>query len=200
MLAFKLTPWYGTLPDWLAALGTVGAFFAGLRLLRKELDARLDEVEDRRQAQARLVVAWTDIEQVKGMLGPPAAAPSYEFALIVKNNSEEPVYDVRITMVSEDSPFADDPEAARREDGTLEAGALEGRFSMVPPGERIRNAIPLDVAPSPYPPCSLSFTDAQERRWKRYPNGRLQGPPEVRQSVKDRLDAWARGQVEQLDA
>jgi hypothetical protein len=58
MLAFELTDFYGTLPDWLAALGTIGAFFAGLRLLRKELEARRDDVEDRRSAQARLVAAW----------------------------------------------------------------------------------------------------------------------------------------------
>jgi hypothetical protein len=199
MLAFELTTWYGTLPDWLAALGTLGAFFAGLRLLRKELEARREDVEDRRRAQARLVAAWTDYQPVPGMLGPPIATPPHEHVFFVRNGSEEPVYDVSVTMVAKDSPFAGDPEAARREDGGLEAGAVGAYFSLVPPGECIRNTIPAEIVPGPYPPCSLSFTDAQERRWKRFPNGRLQGPPEIRRSVKDRLDSCARGQIDELD-
>jgi hypothetical protein len=199
MLAFELTPFWGTLPDWLAAAGTIGAFFAGLRLLRKELDTRREALEDRRRAQARLVAAWTDIQPVPGLLGPPITIPPYEHVFFVRNGSEEPVYDVSIIMVAEDSPYADDPEAAWRKDGALEAGAMHAHFSIVPPGERIRNTIPAAVAPSPYPPCALSFTDAQERRWKRYPNGRLEGPSEPRRSVKDRLDAWARGRMDELD-
>jgi hypothetical protein len=107
------------------------------------------------------------------LLGPPITIPPYEHVFFVRNGSEEPVYDVSIIMVAEDSPYADDPEAAWRKDGALEAGAMHAHFSIVPPGERIRNTIPAAVAPSPYPPCALSFTDAQERRWKRYPNGRL---------------------------
>jgi hypothetical protein len=151
MLAFELTPFWGTLPDWLAAAGTIGAFFAGLRLLRKELDTRREALEDRRRAQARLVAAWTDIQPVPGLLGPPITIPPYEHVFFVRNGSEEPVYDVSIIMVAEDSPYADDPEAAWRKDGALEAGAMHAHFSIVPPGERIRNTIPAAVAPSPYP-------------------------------------------------
>jgi hypothetical protein len=127
------------------------------------------------------------------------ATPPYEHVFFVRNGSEEPIYDVRVTMVAKDSPLRAIPEAARGEDGRLEVGAVAAYFSLVPPGERIRNTIPADIVPGPYPPCSLSFTDAQERRWKRFPNGRLQGPPEVRRSVKDRLDAYARGQMDELD-
>jgi hypothetical protein len=177
MLAFEFTPFWGTLPDWLAAVGTVGAFIAGLRLLQKELDARREALEDRRRAQARLVAAWTDMQPVPGMLGPPIATPPYEHVFFVRNGSEEPVYDVSIIMVAEDSRFADDPEAAMRGDGTLEDGAVHAHFSIVPPGERVRNTISAEIAPSPYPPCALTFRDAQERRWKRYPNGRLEGHP-----------------------
>lgn len=42
----------GTIPDWIAALGTVAAFGVALRPLAKELAARREVEEDCRRAQA----------------------------------------------------------------------------------------------------------------------------------------------------
>ena len=49
---------FGTVPDWLAAVGTLLAFVVALRLLFKELAAHREQEEDRRRNQASLVTAW----------------------------------------------------------------------------------------------------------------------------------------------
>ena len=102
MVAFKLTPFRGTLPDWLAALGTVGGFFAGLRLLRKELDARREVEEDRRRQQASRVACWVGmIEQEPGRRLMPERAGEFPLVVgaVLHNGSEEPVYDCRLSPV-----------------------------------------------------------------------------------------------------
>lgn len=48
---------WGTVPDWVAAFGTLAAFAVALRLLFKELEARREYEADRRRDQARLVAA-----------------------------------------------------------------------------------------------------------------------------------------------
>ena len=74
-----------------------------LRLLAKELAARREQEEDRRRAQAHLVSVWPEY---KGHEDP--CLPWY---VVVKNGSEEPVYDVHATVVSADSRAASDPDA-----------------------------------------------------------------------------------------
>jgi hypothetical protein len=53
-------------------------------------------------------------------------------------------------------------------------------------------------------PVSVSFRDAQNYRWKRHSDGpleQLEVPRTVRRSsVKDRLDAFAKGQMDEKDA
>jgi hypothetical protein len=83
----------GTLADWVTALGTVGAFWATYGLLRKEL-------EDRRRAQARLVNAWHEYKAYSKRPG----------RVVVKNGSEEPVYDVIASTITAGTPWASDPE------------------------------------------------------------------------------------------
>jgi len=108
---------WGTVPDWVTAFGTLAAFAVALRLLAKELAARREYEEDRRRDQARLVAAW--VERFIAM------APTNQYVVVLRNGSEEPVYDLRVTMVASDSPFASDPEAVRSKDGTLkEAGPV----------------------------------------------------------------------------
>jgi hypothetical protein len=90
-------PDWGTVPDWLAAVGILAAFAVALRLLGKELAARREAEEDRRREQARQVSVWaTEIEQV------PPALGSLVFFVVRANRSDEPVYDVLIEMASND--------------------------------------------------------------------------------------------------
>jgi hypothetical protein len=103
----------GTVPDWVAAGGTVFAFFVALRLLDKELEVRREQQEDRRSEQARLVSQWIPEPEREGH------TPNFVFAVIVRNGGEEPIYNVTITMAPPDSAYAADPEAGPTEAGTL---------------------------------------------------------------------------------
>jgi hypothetical protein len=144
---------WGPAPDWLTAIGTVGAFAVALVLLGREQ-------EDRRRAQARRVSVLPT--------GVKVDDDGIEwFSLKARNNSEEPVYEVRAAMMSDLNPFAQDPEAApiRPDIETLWPVLLAAEGS-----EYRFNVKQLGVRPGV---VGFSFTDAQGRRWKRLPNGRL---------------------------
>jgi hypothetical protein len=177
----------GTVPDWVAAGGTVFAFFVALRLLDKELEVRREQQEDRRRAQARLVSKWIPEPEREGH------TPNFVFAVMVRNGSEEPIYNVTITMAPPDSAYAADPEA-----GPTEAGTLRYQRPVMAPGETFRDE--RRMVPDLPGHLGVSFTDAAGRRWKRYPDGRLVEPGRPRRrSRKDYYNAWLAGELENLD-
>jgi hypothetical protein len=174
-------------PDWVGAGGTVFAFFVALRLLDKELEVRREQQEDRRSVQARLVSQWIPEPERQ------APTPNFVFAVIVHNGSEEPIYNVTITMAPPDSAHAADPEA-----GPTEAGTLRYQRPVMAPGETFRDEHPM--VPDLPGHLGVSFTDAAGRRWKRYPDGRLVEPGRPRRrSRKDYYNAWIAGELENLD-
>jgi hypothetical protein len=118
--------------DWVGAGGTVFAFFVALRLLDKELEVRREQQEDRRSVQARLVSQWIPEPERQ------APTPNFVFAVIVHNGSEEPIYNVTITMAPPDSAHAADPEA-----GPTEAGTLRYQRPVMAPGETFRDEHPM---------------------------------------------------------
>jgi hypothetical protein len=161
----------GTIPDWIAALGTVFAFFVALGLLTKELAARREAEDDRRSEQARRVAAWTL----------PGPVPEITHVLVMHNGSEEPVY--AITLIMEDQ---DKPGSVTRKDF----------WDYLPPEERSKESSGSVGRPGP---ITLSFTDAAGRRWTRYPDGRLVEHGRHRRSRKDDMNAWIAGELEHLD-
>jgi hypothetical protein len=172
---------WGTVPDWLAGIGTLAAFFVALRVLAKELEARLEQAEDRRREQARLVSAWVST--------PEDDLPP-EFTLIVRNGSNEPVYQVKASMVPYDSPYGSDPE-----DGTGQPRSVVETSEILPPGKDWQTYFDprSRIVPGP---VSMSFTDAAGRRWTRYPDGRLVEPDRPqRRSRKDYMNAWIAGEL-----
>jgi hypothetical protein len=195
MLAFEWTDSYGTLPDWLAALGTVGAFAVTYALLRKEQQARREDQDDRRRAQARLIAAWTT--RSTPLYDPSSGRGRLEFR--IRNGSEEPVYDVLMMMVPRQSAFADDPVEANFH---TEESAVLVELPILPPNHVEERDLRVEGGLA-RGRLGLAFTDTADRRWKRYPDGRLQlvsAPQPARQrSVKDRLDAFAKGQMDELD-
>jgi hypothetical protein len=77
---------WGSVPDWLAGLGTILAFILAFTVLRRELRAI-------RVHEARLVSVWsTYIGSVED------TSKSYAFELFVRNGGTEPVYSVRIRI------------------------------------------------------------------------------------------------------
>jgi hypothetical protein len=193
MLAFKFTPWWGTLPDWIAALGTVGALFAGLRLLRKELETRREDVEDRRRAQARLVAAWASPPERRHDRTKDTSA--WVFYVLTRNGSDEPVRNVTVTFYR---PPSSQP-------SSLEP-VFRMRYPVLSPQTTEEwGPLPAERDPLVGPPVAIVFRDSQGYMWQRERDGLLQllaspaSSTKKRRSVKDRLHAWARGQVDELD-
>lgn len=176
-------PDWGSVPDWLAAVGTLAAFAVALRLLAKELAARREYEGDRRRAQARLISTWDTFPEPD-----PHDSSVYWFYVVVKNASEEPVYRVSVVMEEPGSIFAE----------TTGSPNARMEFFTVAPGESDRLGFRMPEHRSGR--LTLSFTDAAGRRWERYPDGRLvelNRPP--RRPRKDKLNDWIAGQVDQLD-
>jgi hypothetical protein len=177
---------WGTVPDWVTAFGTVAAFAVALRLLAKELAARQEQEEDRRRAQARLVNAWPGVRSRRSDGG-----EEYAYFAVVKNNSDEPIYDVYTTAAPMDGRFASDPEAARGQ-----AQVINYDWKNLLPGDSREGGLP---GPR-FLAIGLSFTDSQGRRWKRLPNGTLtEVTKRQRRSRKDYMNAWIAGELDHLD-
>jgi hypothetical protein len=184
-------PDWGTVPDWLAAVGTLAAFAVALRLLAKELAARRQYEEDRRRGQARLVAAWTSTPSMSRRLGDK---PSM-FDVIVRNGSDEPIYAVVLTMLA--PTFYRKPPTGPHVGGGV---AFEAAYGVLGPHdeERVTHVVE-STSPGP---VRVTFTDSQGYRWRRHPMGELEllkGQATRRRPHKDELNAWVAGQVDQLD-
>lgn len=148
---------WGTIPDWIGAIGTSGAFIAGLLLIKRQLGELRALEDERRIAGARRVSAWcmwdSDVSPAR-------------YHLYVRNGASDPVYRCQVEV--------------RISDGGLTAGFY---FPMIPP-EHTSDALvePSDLgvaagaypaAPDPFAEVSLSFEDAQDRLWHRAGDGAL---------------------------
>jgi hypothetical protein len=155
---------FGDTATWVLAIGTLGTFYVSLRLLRR---AR----EDRRVEQARLVSAWS--------LDMTEDPDGWRLTYIVRNNSEEPVYEVILNAMC----------------------GVRGTFvrwlGTLGPAERRRVTILLPGAPrsEDYRP-SLGFVDSAGRRWLRDGLGRLTEPGARGMEALLNEDAGAYGSVE----
>jgi hypothetical protein len=170
----------GTLADWIAAVGTVGAFAVTSALLIREIRIHRAQKEEQDKVQARQVAAWLDLRAAPGdaVENPPGLVTE----MVFKNGSEEPIYGVRVTVVARDSPFASDPDAAT----WPSAGTVRGTMGLLPPGQIIRHLAPGVPTNLESLALGLSFSDVQGRRWKRLPTGALQA------TIHHQADAYAR--------
>jgi hypothetical protein len=195
MLAFKWTPWWGTLPEWLAAFGTLLAFAVALRLLFKELETRREDVDVRLRAQARLVAAWA--AQVK--TDETSDRRRTTCHLLTRNGSDEPVHNVKVTLYERGSAKDSLHERATHWYSLLAPQTTEA-FGPVYLEEELYFAwSSLTV--------SIAFRDSQGYSWLREPNGiltLLAGSPSLgkhrRRSVKDRLEAITKGEMDASDS
>lgn len=141
---------WGSVPEWFAAIGTVGALFVALILLRNELAdrRRAAEVADRRPADG--IFAWAE---------PRTDAGGWQ--TFVHNRSDEPIYDAVVYF----TPLTDPPLPTE-----------ESVWGTVPPGgpkagDRYGDR-PGDLFG--IPPVEIEFTDGRGRHWRRDDTGQLQ--------------------------
>jgi hypothetical protein len=136
--------------DTFSAVGTVGAFFVGFLLLRREHRREADRAEDDRRAQAERISAW--VELTRKLDG------SRELAFHIHNASAMPIYDVELPL----------PAHGGEEPGSEFVG-------LVPPGRTVQRAAPTDwlrtyVEPEP---VQIEFLDSAGHRWSRDEQGSL---------------------------
>jgi hypothetical protein len=165
---------FGSLPDWLSGVGTVGALLLTYALLRRELDARRDEVNDRRRAQARLVtVWWTRVQKDsnKDMTDFTGEWPEeIGFRVWAANSSQEAVYDCWLSIESGLAESAQFPEGlsvvplpfgfARATETIIVIGTL-------PPESKVSHFIDHNIV-SFLKDITVYFKDTNEREWRRH--------------------------------
>lgn len=153
---------WGTVAEWVAAIGTAGAFAATVLLLRTEARARRAAEAYRRSEQARLVAAWpTSVTE---------AQPENEYGNAVEdgvtvawhNRSEEPVSDVVIVIDGQPEDHLE----------VLPPGITGGRSYRTPPATSAR-----------WPSIEIHFIDAAGQLWRRDAAGRLILTPASRSSA-----------------
>lgn len=140
---------WGTVPDWFAGVGTVGALIIALVLLKNEMAdrKRVAESHDRKPADA--IFAWVQ---------PRTDAGGWE--AYVMNRGDGPVYDAVVYY----TPLTDPP-----------LPTVESVWGTIPPGD----ARPGDrYADHPtdlfgIPPVEIEFTDGRGRHWRRKADGQL---------------------------
>jgi len=139
----------GDLPEWVAAVGTVGALVGSLVLIGRQLSEWRRAAEDRRRRQAERVTAW--VWEVR-----PSATPHPLVVLRVANSNTSAVYATTVKIdVGVSGTFW-------RWLGSM--GPMETRELEIPlPGVPRSNLLEPDLA----------FTDGAGRRWLRKSGGEL---------------------------
>jgi hypothetical protein len=125
----------GTVPAWVAAIGTAGALIASVVLLFRARRERREDVEDRLKDQARHVSAWLPLTGEPGVgFGP----------VVVVNNSDEPSTTSRLAGCGTATTFH----------------RSSSRRLSLPPRSEVEAKPPPSSARSEIPPLHLEFTVA----------------------------------------
>ncbi len=139
---------WGTVPDWLGAVGSIAAASVAVYLAYRE-GQRADNAEaDSRQLRQRLereqaakVAAWVEAADENG---------HHVWVIQVKNSSSESVYSVALRLL----------------DGERELGLLKRRWwDVLPPGDTVLTVSYEGAGCSPH--AVVSFTDGAGLRWER---------------------------------
>jgi hypothetical protein len=85
----------GSIPDWIAGIGTAAAFFIALLLFRRQMNELREADESRRRAQATQISAWCKEEEQ-----PDGSTARW---LRLRNGSGEPVYQCAALFASADN-------------------------------------------------------------------------------------------------
>lgn len=164
-----------TIPDWIAAIGTTGAFVVALALLAKDLRATWEQRREKARNAASKVSAWWEYDTSRA--GEPA--PDYGrgfkayyapfWVLRVRNAGSEPVYECHVSLGPPAKP-GDEP--------------AKYFFPIVPPDQTLSDMIHEDEVAiwadddervlSKDVWVELTFTDPAGKRWRRSRTGVLE--------------------------
>ncbi|GBE22664.1 MAG TPA: hypothetical protein ENH00_13925 [Actinobacteria bacterium] len=141
---------WGNVPDWFAAIGTVGTLLVALLLLGNEMRDRRRAAEIADQKPADGVFVWVT---------PRTDAGGWQ--TFVHNRSDEPVYDAVVYF----TPLTEAP-----------MPTVEAVWGTIPPGETTPGDRygdrPTDIFG--IPAVEIEFTDGRGRHWHRDSEGQLQ--------------------------
>lgn len=93
---------WGSVPEWVGAIGTTGAFVAGLVLLGKELQEHRSRRAERRLEAASQVSTWWEYDRSRSGDPAPSIGKGVKsfytafWALHVRNGGPAPVYDCTV--------------------------------------------------------------------------------------------------------
>lgn len=142
---------WGTIPDWIAAVGTAGALFVGLLLLGRQMSAFESSEQDRRAKHAYNVGAWWE---------PVTGGQVARFFL--RNANPTPVYDCLILLRAKSKP--------------LGVAILSISIPVVKPNDQVsedRDASEVHPDDLRGARVELGFTDSDGRHWLRTRDGSL---------------------------
>lgn len=156
--------------EWVAAIGTIGAFTVTIGLLWKELREAARRRDDDRRAQARQVSVWPGAVAYNRWDDAPRRF-EYFVSLGVRNGSDEPAYDVWIFVNTPTVEWV--PEFRRSlELGLLPPGYRSESHRVIMGNADYRQSEPPHIRTTEVR-LELFFRDAAGRLWRRFPNGRL---------------------------
>jgi hypothetical protein len=171
-----MSNWITDLPNWLVAIGTVGAFGTGGAVLLRELNRDHERQETAERRQASSVAAWPiRTESIVDSLN------TIKAQLVLNNSSNEPVYHVTIEYInpSSNEPMSDELDIlppgryerelprklqetwVRTEEGWVKRGSPAGSSTSKP----LHQPWSFSLA--------ICFVDASGRHWRREADGSL---------------------------
>lgn len=151
---------WGDVATWVGGVGTAIALILTYRLLRITRREQRDLQAEKRQAQARLISAWT------GQLQQVSSDPACSVVVTLQNSSHEPVYGLRaavgFTWSTEGSKFAEAKIVYLMRPKSSQDEKVELESTQWATG-----------AAGPPPPVELLFSDAAGKHWHRNRYGLL---------------------------
>ena len=147
---------WGTVPDWILAIGTLALFIAAFITImqdRKRVEAL--EAEHRRQRKE------TSLERASQVSAWPEDWSSNDVRVTCHNGCAEPIYNV-VIRVAEGNPVV--PPDLTEYDDTKAAFLMK-------PGENLEAILRLRCPPSSQPRIDLAFRDTRGNRWWRRADG-----------------------------
>jgi hypothetical protein len=150
----------GSVPEWVGALGTIGAFAIAIGIYWRE-------VQEGRRSQAALISAWWSRVDPQGKdigsFGDAQPREDVGFRLWIKNSSQEAVYDC--FLLAEAQPKEDEPVDLGRFASFVD-GQIVVAAGIVPPGEALQYFVDGTQIRS-LGAVTIVFRDAAGRSWRR---------------------------------